>query len=50
MSRVDYEINLNRRFCEYVSPKPLEEMKADIRKMEKEIVEMMGDFTETGGG
>ena len=39
---VGYEINFNRYFYVYRPPRPLEEIEADIRRVEKEIVEMLG--------
>ena len=33
---VGYEINFNRYFYEYRPPRPLEEIEADIRQVEKE--------------
>jgi len=38
---VGYEINFNRYFYEYRPPRPLEEIEADIQKVEKEIVAML---------
>ncbi len=38
---VGYEINFNRYFYKYVPPRPLEEIEADIRKIESEIVTML---------
>ena len=38
---VGYEINFNRYFYEYRPPRPLEEIEADIRRLEKEIVAML---------
>ncbi|MDE0443420.1 MAG: class I SAM-dependent DNA methyltransferase [Gammaproteobacteria bacterium] len=38
---VGYEINFNRYFYEYRPPRPLEEIEADIRQVEKEIVAML---------
>ena len=40
---VGYEINFNRYFYEYRPPRPLEEIEADIRQVEKEIVAMLRD-------
>ena len=40
--RVDYEINFNRYFYVYQPPRPLEEIEKDIKKIEKEILEMIG--------
>ena len=39
---VGYEINFNRYFYVYRPPRPLEEIEADIRRVEKEIVAMLG--------
>ncbi len=41
VGKVGYEINFNRYFYKYVPPRPLEEIEADIAKVEKEIAEMM---------
>ena len=38
---VGYEINFNRYFYEYRPPRPLEEIEADIRQVEQEIVAML---------
>lgn len=46
---VGYEINFNRYFYKYVPPRPLEEIEADIRKIEKDIVQMLGDITGSNG-
>ena len=40
---VGYEINFNRYFYEYRPPRPLEEIEADIQRVEKKIVEMLRD-------
>ena len=40
---VGYEINFNRYFYEYVPPRPLEEIEAEIREVEREIVELLGE-------
>lgn len=40
-TKVGYEINFNRYFYEYVPPRPLEEIQADIRALEKEILKML---------
>ena len=37
---VGYEINFNRYFYVYRPPRPLEEIEADIQRVEKEIVAM----------
>jgi type I restriction enzyme M protein len=43
VGRVGYEINFNRYFYEYEPPRPLAEIEADIRAIEKEIVELLGE-------
>ncbi|MEX2376136.1 MAG: class I SAM-dependent DNA methyltransferase [Dehalococcoidia bacterium] len=43
VGRVGYEINFNRYFYEYEPPRPLKEIKADIRLVEKEIVGLLGE-------
>jgi type I restriction enzyme M protein len=42
---VGYEINFNRYFYRYTAPRPLEEIEADIRKIEKDIVRMLAEVT-----
>ncbi|MCL5959416.1 MAG: type I restriction-modification system subunit M [Chloroflexi bacterium] len=41
IGKVGYEINFNRYFYKYQPPRPLEEIEADIRTLEKEILEML---------
>jgi type I restriction enzyme M protein len=41
IGRVGYEINFNRYFYKYQPPRPLEEIEADIRTLEQEIVGML---------
>ena len=38
---VGYEINFNRYFYVYTSPRPLEEIQADIQAIEKDILEVL---------
>ncbi|MBE3065631.1 MAG: SAM-dependent DNA methyltransferase [Spirochaetes bacterium] len=45
---IGYEINFNRYFYKYAPPRPLEEIEADIRSIEKDIMRMLADVT--GGG
>jgi type I restriction enzyme M protein len=45
LGKVGYEINFNRYFYKYVPPRPLEEIEADIRALETEIVRMLGEIT-----
>ena len=40
---VGYEINFNRYFYRYTPPRPLEEIEADIRMIEKDIIRMLGE-------
>jgi type I restriction enzyme M protein len=44
---IGYEINFNRYFYKYMPPRPLEEIEADMRAIEKDIMRMMGDVTVT---
>jgi len=45
VGHVDYEINLNRYFYRYTQPRPLEDIEADIRAIEQDIVRMLVGFT-----
>jgi len=47
---VGYEINFNRYFYKYTPPRPLEEIEADIRAIEKDIVRMLAEITATKPG
>jgi len=42
---VGYEINFNRYFYRYTPPRPLEEIQAEIRNIEKDIVRMLAEVT-----
>jgi type I restriction enzyme M protein len=42
---IGYQINFNRYFYKYAPPRPLEEIEADIKKIETEIMEMLGEIT-----
>ncbi len=44
-TKVGYEIPLNRHFYVYQPPRPLEVIEADIRALEKEIVELLREVT-----
>jgi len=46
VGRVGYEINFNRYFYQYTPPRPLEEIEADIRAVQKEIMELLQEVTE----
>ena len=41
VGKIGYEINFNRYFYEYKPPRPLEEIEAEIRELEGEIMEML---------
>jgi type I restriction enzyme M protein len=41
---VGYEINFNRYFYRYTPPRPLEEIEADIRAVEADILRMLGQI------
>ena len=47
---VGYEINFNRYFYRYTPPRPLEEIEADIRGIEGDIVRMLGEVTGSATG
>jgi type I restriction enzyme M protein len=42
---VGYEINFNRSFYRYVPPRPLEEIEADIRAIEADILRQLAEIT-----
>jgi type I restriction enzyme M protein len=42
---IGYEITFNRYFYRYVPPRALEEIEADIRQIERDIVRMLADIT-----
>ena len=43
---VGYEINFNRFFYKYVPPRPLEAIDAELKQVEGEIAELLGEVTE----
>jgi type I restriction enzyme M protein len=45
-TKVGYEIPLTRRFYKYVSPRPLEEIDAEIKALEDEIQRLLAEVTE----
>jgi type I restriction enzyme M protein len=45
-TKIGYEIPLTRYFYKYVPPRPLEEIDAEIRALEEEIVELLSEVTE----
>ncbi|MCK9486081.1 MAG: type I restriction-modification system subunit M [Dehalococcoidia bacterium] len=44
-TKVGYEIPLNRHFYVYEPPRPLEEIEADLKALEHEIVELLSEVT-----
>lgn len=46
VGRVGYEINFNRYFYQYTPPRPLEEIEADIKAVQKEIMELLREVAE----
>lgn len=45
---IGYEINFNRYFYRYAPPRPLEEIEAEIRTIESDIMKMLAEVTGTG--
>lgn len=46
VGKVGYEINFNRYFYEYQPPRDLEEIEAEIKTLEKEIMDLLKEVTE----
>lgn len=46
VGKVGYEINFNRYFYRYQPPRPLAEINADIRRLERQIVAMLQEVIE----
>jgi len=42
---VGYEINFNRYFYKYVPPRPLEEIDAELKQVEQDIMALLGEVT-----
>jgi type I restriction enzyme M protein len=45
-TKIGYEINFNRYFYEYTPPRPLDEIKADLKGIEQEIADLLAEVTE----
>ena len=45
-TKVGYEINFNRHFYKYTPPRPLEKIETDLKKIEKEIADMLSEVTQ----
>ena len=46
VGKVGYEIQFNRYFYKFVSPRPLEEIDADLKKLGNEIIDLLREVTE----
>jgi len=46
IGRVGYEINFNRFFYQYIPPRKLEVIDAELKQVEAEIAELLGEVTE----
>lgn len=46
LGRVGYEINFNRFFYKYVPPRKLVDIDADLKQVESEIAELLGEVTQ----
>ena len=45
-TKIGYEINFNRYFYKYTPPRPLDEIESDLKRIEGEIADMLGEVTE----
>jgi type I restriction enzyme M protein len=45
-TKVGYEINFNRYFYKYTPPRPLETIESELKKIEGEIAEMLGEMAQ----
>jgi type I restriction enzyme M protein len=43
--KVGYEINFNRHFYRYTPPRPLEEIDAELKQAEEEIMRLLQEVT-----
>ena len=46
IGKVGYEIPFNRYFYEFIPPRPLEEIDADLKKLGNEIIDLLREVTE----
>ena len=46
VGKVGYEINFNRYFYKYEPPRSIEEIEADLKKIEQEIADTLAEVTE----
>ncbi|MBI5407168.1 MAG: type I restriction-modification system subunit M N-terminal domain-containing protein [Nitrospirae bacterium] len=45
-TKIGYEVNFNRYFYKYTPPRPLGQIEADLKQIEKKIAEMLSKVTE----
>ena len=45
-TKIGYEINFNRYFYTYTPPRPLDEIETDLKRIEREIADMLAEVTE----
>jgi len=45
-TEIGYEIPFTRHFYKYIPPRPLEEIDVDLKKLGKEIIDLLGEITE----
>jgi len=45
-TKLGYEINFNRYFYKYTPPRPLVEIETNLKRIEKEIADMLAEVTE----
>ena len=48
-TKVGYEIPLNRHFYQYKPPRPLEVIEAEIKTLERDILDLLADVTASTG-
>ncbi|EMA57636.1 N-6 DNA methylase [Halorubrum kocurii JCM 14978] len=46
LGKIGYEINFNRYFYNYESPRPLENIEKDIKRVKQQVVDMIQEVTE----
>jgi type I restriction enzyme M protein len=42
-TKIGYEINFNRYFYKYTPPRPLEDIERELKAVEKDIADMLGE-------
>ena len=46
IGRVGYEINFNCFFCQFMPPRKLQDIDAELKQVEAEVAELLGEVTE----